>query len=120
MPDGTNEMLIVASVGGAGGLAGGAVSALSENMTRRQVVATVISSLGFGSFVPPAVMSVWQLHPGLAGIVGFVCGLTCVSLVAGVQRVGKAVSRNPGKFIRQLKNITPEDDTPIPEKEGKQ
>lgn len=112
MPDGSHELLIVAGIGGAAGLAGGAVTALSETMTRRQVIATVMSGLGFGSFVPPALMAVWQFPPGLAGLIGFVCGLACVGLVSGVRKVGDLFGRNPGKFIPQIRDAMKDDAKP--------
>ena len=51
MPDelANHQAVIAAGVGGVAGLGGAAVTALSENMTRKQVCATVISGLGFGT-----------------------------------------------------------------------
>lgn len=104
MADGSHDHMIVAGIGGAAGIAGGAITALSETMTRRQVIATVMSGLGFGSFVPPALMAVWEFHPGLAGLIGFVCGLACVGLVAGVRKVGDVFGKQPGRFIPQIRD----------------
>lgn len=110
MPDTTmNETVLVTAVGGAAGLAGGSVVALSENMTRRQVLATVIAGTGFGSFVPPALMSMWQFPPAISGLVGFVCGLTCIGLVAGFQKISAAFGRRPGAFISQIKDAMAEE-----------
>jgi drug/metabolite transporter (DMT)-like permease len=99
----TNQAVIAAGVGGVAGLGGAAVTALSENMTRKQVAATVIAGLGFGSFVPPAVMTLWQFHPVLSGLIGFCCGLTAVGLVAGVKKIGEVFGKRPGAFIPQLR-----------------
>jgi hypothetical protein len=108
MPDGSHEHLITAGIGGAFGLAGGAVTALSETMTRKQVVATVTAGVGFGASVPPALMSVWQFHPGLAGLMGLVCGLACVGLVTGVRKIGDVFGRQPGRFIPQIRDAMDE------------
>ena len=114
MPDelATNQAVIGAAVGGVAGLGGAAVTALSENMTRKQVCATVISGLGFGSFVPPAVMTIWQFHPVLSGLIGFCCGLTAVGLVAGVRKVGEVFGRKPGAFIPQIRDAMNDDRRP--------
>jgi drug/metabolite transporter (DMT)-like permease len=105
----TNQAVIAAGVGGVAGLGGAAVTALSENMTRKQVAATVIAGLGFGSFVPPAVMTLWQFHPVLSGLIGFCCGLTAVGLVAGVKKIGEVFGKRPGAFIPQLREPMKDD-----------
>lgn len=108
--DATNsEMIVAVGVGAVAGMGGAAVTALSENMTRKQVAATVISGLGFGSFVPPAAMTLWNFHPILAGIIGFVCGLTAVGLVTGVKKIGDMFGKKPGAFIPQIKGAMTED-----------
>lgn len=104
-----NNALIVAWIGGAAGLAGGAVTALSETMTRKQVAATVISGLGFGAFVPPALISMWQYPPGVAGIIGFVCGLTAVGLTAGFKKISLRWADKPGAFIPQIRDAMKDD-----------
>ena len=116
MPDeiATNQAVIAAGVGGVAGLGGAAVTALSENMTRKQVAATVIAGLGFGSFVPPAVMTLWQFHPVLSGLIGFCCGLTAVGLVTGVKKIGEVFGKRPGAFIPQLRERLKDD----PESDG--
>lgn len=123
MPDLQNhDAAIAIGLGGVAGLAGASVTALSETMTRKQVTATVISGLGFGSFVPPAVMTLWQFHPFLSGLIGFICGLTAVGLVTGVRKVGDWFGKNPGKFIPQIREAMKEDDAQskkTPEEAGK-
>jgi hypothetical protein len=61
----TNQAVIAAGVGGVAGLGGAAVTALSENMTRKQVCATVISGLAMGyqdgGTVLCPVLCSWQL-----------------------------------------------------------
>lgn len=88
----------VAAASSAVGIMGGSVAALNQNLTRKQIFATIISSLGFSSTAPAMLVSVWGVHPVLAVFVGFLLGLSCVGLTAYIT----AATKNPGYLIIRL------------------
>lgn len=124
MPDpNTNEMFLVVGVGGAAGLAGGTITALSETMTRKQVFATVFSSLILGSFVPPFLSVFWSFDWRVSGFIGLVLGLSCVAVVAGLKKLGDQFAKKPvtvvGAIIPQIRDVVEEDSPPITTGGGK-
>ncbi len=117
MPDAaTNQEILTAGLGGAAALLGGSVTVLSEEMNRKQVFATMISAVCFGSFVPPALMHYTGLHWVMSALVGFVLGLCCIPIVAGIRLVANRFAIKPGAFIPQIRDAM-KDDSPA-KKEG--
>lgn len=94
-----NDALLTVGVGGGAALLGAGATALSENMPRKQVVATMFSGLGLGCFVPPALTAFWAVDWRIAGITGFILGLLCIPIVAGLRKAGTRFAEKPGAFI---------------------
>lgn len=111
------ENLLAVGVGGAAALLGGGATALSENMTRKQVFGTLVSSLGLGCFVAPAVGHYCGLHWIASGCIGFALGIGCIPLVAGIRKVASKFAASPGAFIPQIRDAM-KDESPAPKPEG--
>lgn len=102
MPDqNTTQMIVGSGMGSVGALLGGSVSILlsEEVMSRKKVLIYVLGSLGFGSFLPPALISYFNVHAGVSGFLGFIAGLSVIGLITGVQKVSQAFGKSPGAFI---------------------
>jgi len=97
----TTQLIVGSGMGSAGALLGGRVSVLlsEEKMSRKKVSRYVLCSLGFGSFLPPALISYCNVHAAVSGIIGFMAGLTIIGLIAASQKIGAAIGRSPGAFI---------------------
>ncbi len=98
----TNEAIAVAIVGGGAALIGGGTITLSEKMTRKEVYLCIVSSLGLGCFVPPALTSFWQFDWRLAGLIGLVLGLCCLGIVAAFKKLSDLFGSKPGVIVSQF------------------
>src|SRR5262245_14080142 len=88
-----------AAFGAAGGVLGGAVTALNRETTLRQALVAVLGGLGFGAFLPPAIVAYYDLSPIISGAAGFIAGLAVFGLIAAFQGLGDRVARNPGVLL---------------------
>jgi len=100
MPDPQiTDPVTLSITGSIGSLLGACVVCLKENMTRKEVVYTVVGSLMFGAFVGPALTQYYNLNWGISGLIGVMCGLTSAGIITGIQVIGKRFGANPAKFI---------------------
>lgn len=92
------EPLIAAGVGAAGSVLGGSYVALDDNMSRKQMYATLLACLMLGSFTPAAITHYIQIPWGVSGLIGVVLGLGGVPIVKGIRKLTARIGDKPGEI----------------------
>lgn len=100
--DQSNALIMKTSIAAVGAAMGGGIAAMTPGkMTRKQVMVCMMSSLTLGPFTSAAVASCWPEHVPwpVAGLIGTVIGIVCLSIVQGIQKIGKMFEKKPQAFI---------------------
>lgn len=92
------DLGIAAGLGTVGGLLGAAVTALFEDLPRKQLFAAILGGMGFGSSTPMLLVIYLGVHPLLSVGIGFATGLSVIGLIAGFKKIGTIFGINPGAF----------------------